>query len=538
MEIYQGTEGFGGVALGKIKYIDTSCPYEDNALCVRPVDETAKYEAARDRVLELLKREIDSDQSSLGENARWSSSPQSQQMLLLDHQLEDAIYGRILNNQCSAYEAIKGAGDYLTELLSGNDDSYIKNKSQDIKELTRKLTSCLEGYRGADLYLNEQVIITAKELSSSDFLKLDRQHIMGLMVEHSSSTSHMTIIAKAMGIPLILGCECLEQWDGKDAVLDGGWRVLYLDPDEATISDMKERIAEEKVQKEELSKIKGQECITSDGRSIHLYANICSISELKIVEDNDAEGIGLYRTEPGYVNRYDAPTEEELYNEYKSLAVAINPRPATIRTVDLGMDREIPFLHNKIDSNPALGNRGIRMSLRHPDIFKVQIRAILRAAVYGDLSMMFPMVTSIKELIAANNIVDECIRELKAESTPYKEVQIGVMIETPAAALISEEIAKHADFLSIGTNDLTQYALGVDRDNKELADVCDYHHPAILKMIRMIVEGGHKTHTPVGICGELASDEQLTGYFIELGVDSLSIAPSLILPLKNKILKY
>lgn len=523
MEIFQGTEGFGSIAIAKIRVLNKSDNTESEKYDRDA--EIKKYETARKRTVELL------------ESSQENENNKSLLMLVSDHQLEDAIIARIYNQGAIVSQAISSAGEYLEDVLKSQKDPYLKSKGTDIKALTRMLLSCLDDYDGADAYFPDDCIIATKNLSSADFLKLDKEKVAGLIVERASSTSHMAILAKAMSIPTILGMEVDSSMDGRDAVLDGGWRALYVDPDDATLSDMRARLEEESQADKKLQELKGKKSVTSDGRTIDIFANISSHGDISAVERNDAEGIGLFRTETFYVNRNYAPTEDELFEEFKIVAQSMANKPVCIRTVDLGQEKTIPYLGNKVEVNSALGCRGIRLCFKYEDLFKTQIKAILRAAVYGNISMMFPMITSVREFLQAKDIVNECYHELSLKDVPYKEVQVGVMIETPAAVLIADELARYADFFSIGTNDLIQYTLGADRDNKDLASVIDYHHPAVLKMIRMTVQSAHRNDIPVGICGELASDDKMTAFFLDEGVDMLSISPSRILRLRDQIIR-
>lgn len=534
MEIFQGNEGFGSIAIGPIRVC--SVPRGTTVSQIYHQDEELeKLKKAKARVLENLAEDYETALHEYGQKKALEYETQS--TLLQDHQLEDAIVGRIINQKCSVGKAISGAGKYLEGMLSQQADDYLRGKSHDMKELTGRLLSSLDDYEGFNVYMKEPCIMAAKFLTSAEFLQLDKTKLLGLLIEDTSVNSHMAILAKAMNIPTIIGCEINGAWEGHTAVLDGGWRAVYLDPDEQTIQDMKERIQEEHENDKRLQELKGKKCITKSGKSIKVYANISSATEVYKANECDAEGIGLYRSELSFLDRGKPPLLEELFEEYKALAVEMNPKPVIIRTLDIGADKQLEYLHMQAETNSALGCRGIRLCLRHPDIFKVQLKAILRASVYGNLSIMYPMVSATKEILQAQDLLEECKRELAAENIPYKDVQQGVMIETPAAVMISDDIAKLVSFISIGTNDLTQYTLGVDRENAALTDICDYHHPAILKMLKMVVENGHKYNTPVGICGELANDETLTHYFLEIGLDDLSIAPRQILHLRNHIIE-
>jgi len=518
MEIFQGKEGFGKVALGTIKVIRKS-PSPGGWGITRQDDEFTRYEKARQTVLEDLRHD----------------SPGSKLMIMEDHQLDDAIKARILYQGCSAQEAISGAGKYMEQMLTKHPDQYLASKSGDIKQLSKLLLSSLEGYGGADAVLPDDCIVVADVLTTSDFLKLDKKKLKGLVVERSSVNSHMAILAKATGVPTILGCDISDEWNGKSACVDGGWRALYIEPDDLTTVDMQHRIDDEKKKEEELKNLRGHQCMTRSGRLIHIYANISSVYELRSVLENDAEGIGLYRTEQSFINRENAPLEEELYLEYKTIALEMGNRGFCIRTVDLAPGRDAPYLPFYGETNPSMGIRGIRLCLKYPDIIKPQLRAILRAAVYGNIAIMFPLVSSMEELSGAKQILEECGAELTAQDIPFKHVRVGIMAETPAAVMISDELAKNCDFISIGTNDLTQYALGVDRENKEMAEFCDYHHPAIMKMIKIVVDNCNKANTPVGICGELAAEDKAVPELLKAGIENISIMPSRVLPIRSLI---
>lgn len=534
MEIYQGNEGFGSIAIGHIKICRVP-QREVYSILFDQENEIRKLKDAKERVLRKLSDDYEAALHKYGQKKALEYDTQS--MLLQDHQLEDAIIGRILNQKCTVGKAVSGAGKYLEEVLSQQSDGYLKNKSHAMKELTRRLLSSLDGQEGFDAYLDSPCIVAAKTLTSAEFLQLDSEKLLGLLVEDSTANSHMAILAKAMHIPTIIGCEIDETWDGHQAVLDGGWRAVYIDPDEQTIRDMEERIEQERENDRNLLKLKGKRGVTKSGKSIRIYSNMSSVKEVSEAVEYDTEGIGLYRSELAFLDRSTPPSEEELFEEYKALAVKMSGRPVIIRTIDIGTDKNPEYIHMPPEANSALGCRGIRMCLRHPHIFRIQLRAILRASVYGDMAVMYPMISSSKEILQAQDVLEECRRELAAENIPYKDVRQGAMIETPASVMISDDIAGLVSFMSIGTNDLTQYTLSVDRENAILSDICDYHHPAILKMIKMVVESGHRHKIPVGICGELAGDETLTRYFLDIGVDALSVLPKQILHLRRHIIE-
>ncbi|MDD3415991.1 MAG: phosphoenolpyruvate--protein phosphotransferase [Lachnospiraceae bacterium] len=534
MEIFQGDAGFGSIALGRIHVLTRNL----EARSTNEIDtekELAELEKAKNRVLKDLNEEYENALHEFGKKK--AMVYETQMKLLQGHQLEDAIIGRILNQNCSVSKAVAGAGKHIEETLLKTDDEYLRNMSNDMKELTRRLLSSLDGYHGFDVFLKEPSIIATKSMTTLEFLQLDKTRILGLIVEDSSLNSHMAILAKSLNIPTIVGCEIQDEFDGKEAVLDGGWRVLYLQPDDQIKKDMNDRMEEERIKNLKLEQLKGKKCVSKSGKTIKLFGNICSSYEVSNANSCDVEGIGLYRSEVLYLESTEAPTEEQLFEEYKALVCGMNKKPVIIRTLDVGADKNLEYLHMQNESNSALGCRGIRFCIRNPEIFITQLKAILRAAVFGNVSIMYPMISSTKEILQANELLEVAKRQLILEGVLYKDVKQGVMIETPAAVMISDDIAKICSFISIGTNDLTQYTLGVDRENAMLSDICDYHHPAILKMIKMVVDNGHKHNIPVGICGELASDPTLSSYFLEIGVDDLSVAPQQILQLRNHILK-
>lgn len=530
MEIFQGREGFGSIAIGKIHILDDLDAAGTEFDCDRELE---RYQKAVGIVMESLN--ADHENVMHEPDHRKAHDIELQKSILTEHQFNDAVTGRILNQRCRAEEAVQGAGSYFEDVYANMQQGAMRPSRSDMRTVSDMLTNFLDGNSALIYGIDEPCIIAAGDLSAHDFLQIDRHKLLGLIVEASGSNSHMAILAKATGIPCIFGCEIESSWDGRDAILDGGWRAIYIDPDKGTQNDMRERLADETREEKKLQKLKGVECVTLDGVRVKLFGNISCPEDVEKLKFQDAEGVGLYRSEMSYVNRKTPPSEQELFEEYRSLAVNMNGKPVIIRTLDLGSDKYVPYIPLTREKCPALGLRGIRLSLKYPEIFRTQLRALLRAGVYGNISVMYPMVTSVKELIMAQDIMDQAKKELDQEGAMFKEIKTGTIIETPAAVLISDELAKNTSFFSIGTNDLTQYALGVDRENSELADVCDYHHPAVMKMIRITVHNAQKSSIPVGVCGELASDPKLTHFFLELGVDSLSVIPSDILKLRNNI---
>lgn len=453
-----------------------------------------------------------------------------------DQQLDDAIIGRIIHQHMNAPDAVMDACKYFRNVFRSILDMSMQKKSREMKVIAKKLISNMMSNDESFFDIEEPSIVAVVNLTSQELLQIDKGKLLGLLIEDTSSNSHMAILAKAMSIPTIIGCEINDDWNGREAIVDGGWRVVYLDPDQTTKDDMDERIQSEKAKALQLLDLRGKQSITMDGRVLHVYGNISSANEVEIANQFDAEGIGLYRSEVIYMENNHLPTEEELFLEYRKLISEMKDKPVVIRTLDMSADKNPEYLPMSKEGNAALGCRGIRYCLRHPEIFKTQLRAILRAAIYGNVSVMYPMISSMQEVMKAKSFLDAVEWELANENILFRDIKQGVMIETPAAVMICDDIAKNVDFISIGTNDLTQYTLGVDRENADLSDICDYHHPAILKMIKMVVDSGRKRHIPVGICGELAADWNMTEYFIEIGVENLSVSPKEILKIRNNII--
>lgn len=533
MEIFQGKEGFGSIAIGRIHILESYDVSENGRRSFDCDKELEKYQRAVGIVTESLS--ADHENAMHEQDHKKAHDLELQKSILDEHQFTDAVTGRIINQKCQAFEAVKGAGEYFENVYANLQQGVLKPSKGDMRTVSDMLMNFLTGNEDLLYGLSEPCIIAADSLSANEFLQIDKSRLLGLIVADSSANSHMAILAKALGIPAIFGCEIAAGWDGREAILDGGWRAIYIDPDKATQNDMKERLLNENKEAKKLQKLKGVECITLDGVKISLYGNINCPNDINKLVEQDAEGIGLYRSELTYLNRNKAPLESELFDEYRSVVVGMDGKPVIIRTLDLGSDKYIPYLPVEREKCAALGLRGIRLSLRFPGLFKTQLKALLRAGVYGNLSIMYPMVTSVRELQLAQDIMDEAKKELDAEGAMYKEIRSGTIIETPAAALISDDLARNTAFFSIGTNDLTQYTLGADRENSEIAEVSDYHHPAIMKLIRITSHNAHKNNIPIGICGELAADPKLTHYFLELGVNSLSVIPADILKLRNNI---
>ena len=415
------------------------------------------------------------------------------------------------------------------------DDEYMKARAADIKDISERVINVLTENNTDTSLLLEPVILVADDLAPSETVQMDKSKLLGFITRQGSSNSHTAILARAMNIPALIGIEIKKEWDGKMAIIDGYTGMVIIDPDKEYLQRAQEQMDEEQKKQERLKELKGKESVTIDGKKVHLYANIGSVSDVASALYNDAEGIGLFRSEFLYLEANDFPTENEQFNAYKTVAENMSGKKVIIRTLDIGADKKVDYFHLEEEENPALGYRAIRICLAQEEIFRTQLSAILRASAYGNIAIMFPMIISVSEVIQAKRILQEVKAKLKEDNIAYKDVEIGVMIETPAAVMISEELAQEVDFFSIGTNDLTQYTLAIDRQNSKLDNIYDPHHPAVLRMIQQTIENGHKGGAWVGICGELGADLSLTETFVRMGVDELSVSSSFVLPVREKI---
>lgn len=462
------------------------------------------------------------------------------QMMLEDEDYQDAIQNMIQTELVNAEYAVAVTGDNFAEIFASMDDEYMQARSADVKDISNRLVQNLRGDVSVDLSEMEPSIIVADDLSPSETVQMDKEKILGFVTVHGSTNSHTAILARMMNIPALIGVpvDLEELKTGMEAVVDGFEGKFVVEPGEEVKQQTEEKMREEAEKLKLLQELKGKETVTADGKKVHLYANIGSVGDIAGVLENDAEGIGLFRSEFLYLGKTDFPTEEEQFNAYKQALQLMAGKKVIIRTLDIGADKQVDYFNLGKEENPALGYRAIRICLKQPEIFKTQLRALLRAAVYGNLSVMYPMITSTEEVEQIFAIVEEVKQELDAAEIPYKVPEQGVMIETPAAVMISEDLAQIVDFFSIGTNDLTQYTLAIDRQNEKLDDFYNAHHKAILMMIRMVVENAHKYGKWAGICGELGADLELTDEFMKMGVDELSVAPGMILKLRKKICEF
>ena len=456
-------------------------------------------------------------------------------MMIDDEDYNDSVENIIKLQQVNAEFAVANTGDNFAKMFSEMDNEYMKARSADVLDISERLVSILCG-AGTDMVeLTEPIIMAADDLTPSETVQMDKSKLLGFITRHGSANSHTAILARTMGIPALIEVDIKKEWHGKLAILDGFKGTVNIEPTDDELEAAK-KVQEQNLRKAELLKdLKGKESITKDGQKVKVFGNIGSVEDTGAVLLNDGEGIGLFRSEFLYLESKDYPTEDEQFQAYKTVALNMAGKEVVIRTLDIGADKQVDYFGLEKEENPALGYRAIRICLKQPDIFKTQLRALLRAAAFGNISIMFPMIISVSELLQAKEILAQSKRELKEQGVPYGETKVGIMIETPAAVMMTEELAKEADFFSIGTNDLSQYTLAIDRQNPRLDDFYDPHHPAIIKMIRMTVENGHKGGAWVGICGELAADLELTETFLRMGVDELSVSPPFILPLREKV---
>ena len=536
MQTISGKSIGKGIAVGKIVYYQPRQYIIDDSCIDDTEQELCRYEAA---VEEAVRRENELYKKALQtmgkENAEIFAG---HAMMLRDVVLEDAVKEIIACQSRSAEYAVKEAYGNQAALLEELEDIYLKERSADILEIRQEVLDILSDRDKKIEEEKEPFILVAEDLLPADTIKWNQAFLRGIVMKGGNANSHTGILARSMNIPALVQCKEIDaKWAGNMAVLDGEHALLYVNPEKDLMQTFEEKQKEKMVCEEQLKSLIGKENLTIDGTSIDVYANIKGPDDIDMVKENDAGGIGLYRTEFLYINNTNFPTEEEQFLAYKSVAEAMYPKPVVIRTFDIGADKPAPYMNLEKEENPALGCRAIRICLTHPDFFKTQLRAILRAAAYGELAVMFPMIISDKELIRAKELLAECRRELTQEGKKTGDCQVGIMIETPAAVLCADELAKNCDFFSIGTNDLTQYLLAIDRQSDTLEAFADTHHPAVLKAIRMTAEAGHRNGIRVGICGELAADESLTETFLQMGIDELSVNPKGILSLRDRIRK-
>ncbi|MDD3360628.1 MAG: phosphoenolpyruvate--protein phosphotransferase [Hespellia sp.] len=532
----KGKSVFGGVSIGKIMFYKRN----DKVIKREHVDNTSaeveRFQDAKKIAIEQLKELYNKAIADVGEaNA---AIFEIHQMMLDDLDYIESIENIILTQEVNAEYAVATTADNFAQMFSSMDDAYMQGRAADVKDVSERVLNILSGGSNTSMKTDEPVIIAADDLAPSETVQLDKEKVLGFATMYGSASSHTAILARTMNIPAVIGLgnELSEQFDGKEAVIDGFTGTIYIDPDDATIAVMKEKREKDIEQKRLLEELKGKENITKSGQKVHVYANIGNVSDVGLVLKNDAGGIGLFRSEFLYLESETFPTEEAQFQAYRQVAENMAGKRVIIRTLDIGADKQVDYFNLPKEENPALGYRAIRICLQQTDIFKTQLRALYRASAYGQIAIMFPMIISVDEVKKIKEMIEVVKAELDEAGIPYrKNIEIGIMIETPASVIMSRELAKEVDFFSVGTNDLTQYTLAIDRQNPKLEPFLDTHHPAILRMIKMAADNAHAEGKWIGICGELGADTELTEQFMAMGVDELSVSPALVLPLRKKI---
>lgn len=533
METYSGKSIFQGIAIGKILFYEKQQAEVKRHTIEDVTAEMERYEKAKETAIAQLRKLYEKACKEVGEvNA---AVFEVHEMMLEDEDYNDSIRNMIEQQQVNAEYAVAMTGDNFSNMFAEMDDEYFSARAADIKDISDRVISVLCGNGGNINDLEEPIILVADDLAPSETVQMDKEKLLAFVTEQGSTNSHTAILARTMNIPALIGVKIQKEWNGKMAVVDGFTGILYVEPTPAVLEEMQEKQKKLLEERELLLELKGKEDITKDGRKIKLYANIGNVSDVAGVLKNDAAGIGLFRSEFLYLEKDHFPTEEEQFFAYKTVAERMAGKKVIIRTLDIGADKQVDYFNLEKEENPAMGYRAIRICLSQPDIFKTQLRALLRAAKYGNIAIMYPMIISVAEVKKIKEIVAEVKAELDKEGVPYGEVEQGIMIETPAAAVMSDELAKEVDFFSIGTNDLTQYTLAIDRQNAKLDSFYDAHHPAILRLIQTVIDNGHAHNCWVGICGELGADTDLTETFIKMGIDELSVSPGFVLPIRKII---
>lgn len=535
MQYFQGKSVYKGIVIGPVAVLKKNDYQVKRARIEDPEAEVKRVKEAVEVSKKQLGRLYDKAVREVGEAS--AAIFEVHQMMLEDEDYLESMENMIRTELVNAEYAAAATGDNFAEMFAAMDDEYMKARSADVKDISERLVRNLSGEGDNDLSSMEPSVIVADDLSPSETVQMDKEKILAFVTVHGSTNSHTAILARMMNIPALIGVpmDLNGLKTGMTAVVDGFSGQVIFEPEEDVQKETEKRMQEEAEKQKLLEELKGKENITPDGRKINIYANIGSVGDLGYVMENDAGGIGLFRSEFLYLGRNDFPTEEEQFQAYKQAVQTMAGKKVIIRTLDIGADKQVEYFNLGKEENPALGYRAIRICLKQPEIFKAQLRALFRAAVYGNLSVMYPMITSTEEVEKIYAIVAEVEEELKAQEVQYKIPEQGIMIETPAAVMISDRLAEMVDFFSIGTNDLTQYTLAIDRQNEQLDDFYNPHHEAVLRMIRMVVENAHKCGKWAGICGELGADLTLTEQFVRMGVDELSVAPSMILKLRKVV---
>ena len=533
MEKYTGKSIFKGIAIGKILFYQKG----EQPVKLVKIEDTAeqikRYEDARAKAAEQLRGLYEKALKEVGEaNA---AVFEVHQMMLEDDDYLDSVVNIIETQQVNAEFAVATTGDNFAKMFAEMEDDYFKARAADVKDISERMVNILSGNESGGALGDEPVIVVAEDLAPSETVQMDKEKLLAFVTRLGSANSHTAILARTMNIPALIEVDIKEEWNGKMAVVDGYTGTFYIDPDEETLKKMQEKKEEDIKARELLQELKGKEDITVDGKHIKLYANIGGVKDVTSVLANDAAGIGLFRSEFLYLEADNYPDEEAQFQAYKTVAENMAGKKVIVRTLDIGADKQVDYFNLDHEENPAMGYRAIRICLDRRDIFRTQLRALLRASAYGNIGIMYPMIISVDEVKEIKKIVESIKAELTEKGIEYGEVEQGIMIETPAAVMISDLLAEEVDFFSIGTNDLTQYTLAIDRQNSKLDNIYDSHHPAVLRMIQKTIENGHKAGCWVGICGELGADMTLTETFLKMGIDELSVSPTFVLPIRKLI---
>lgn len=533
MEKYTGKSIFKGIAIGKILFYQKGEQPVKRVKIEDTAEQIKRYEDARAKAAEQLQGLYEKALKEVGEaNA---AVFEVHQMMLEDDDYIDSVVNIIETQQVNAEFAVATTGDNFAKMFAEMEDDYFKARAADVKDISERMVNILSGNESGGALGDEPVIVVAEDLAPSETVQMDKEKLLAFVTRLGSANSHTAILARTMNIPALIEVDIKEEWNGKMAVVDGYTGTFYIDPDEDILKKMQEKKEEDIKARELLQELKGKEDVTVDGKHIKLYANIGGVKDVASVLANDAAGIGLFRSEFLYLEADNYPDEEAQFQAYKTVAENMAGKKVIVRTLDIGADKQVDYFNLDHEENPAMGYRAIRICLDKRDIFRTQLRALLRASAYGNIGIMYPMIISVDEVKEIKKIVESIKTELTEKGIEYGEVEQGIMIETPAAVMISDLLAEEVDFFSIGTNDLTQYTLAIDRQNSKLDNIYDAHHPAVLRMIQKTIENGHKAGCWVGICGELGADMTLTETFLKMGIDELSVSPTFVLPIRKLI---
>lgn len=535
MEIIQGKAIFGGIAIGPISFFAKEQKQVKRTKVEDTEAEIVRYEAALATAIEQLGALYEKALKEVGESE--AQIFEVHQMMLEDDDYNDSVKNIITSQGLNAEYAVATTGDNFSTMFAAMDDEYFQARAVDVKDISERIINILMGIGEAKVS-DEPSIIVAEDLAPSETVQMDKSKLLGFVTRLGSSNSHTAILARTMNIPALIQVDIKEEWNGKQAIIDGFSGKFIIEPEADVLEEYQKKQAEQQERRRLLAEQKGKPTVTKNGKAIKLFANIGSVSDLQSVMENDAAGIGLFRSEFLYLESETYPTEEEQFKAYKMVAETMAGKKVIIRTLDIGADKQVDYFELDKEENPAMGLRAIRICLTRPEIFKTQLRALLRASAFGNIAVMYPMIISVEEVRKIKAIMEEVKDELDEAGIPYGNVEQGIMIETPAAVILSDLLAKEVDFFSIGTNDLTQYTLAIDRQNAKLDEFYNPHHEAVLRMIQMVVENAHKAGIWAGICGELGADLELTDRFMEMGVDELSVSPTFIYPVRQKIREY